>query len=1786
MLRSLPTIFVLTMLTAPCLADDYLVSRPVPTMPETVKLAVGGSIATSQGDVRRLALADGESIFVNQNTKVSRLDDNTLVVDAGEIVVETARPLRIRSGSRTIDLVGGKALIGGDRVVAFRGQVQETSLASRPTIKPGQQLVGREVVPAIDSLRSIEWIRPVLAAALVPASEFAGGKLTARTGDRDADITLRRFHIDVHIEDSFARTTIDQTYFNNETSPLEGIFHFPLPADASLSRLAMYVDGVLREGSMVERDFGRNVYETIRYANRDPALLEWVDGTTFKMRIFPLEARTERRILLSYTQRLDAGTGQTTYRFPAGHSLQKVDRWSLEVRVGGGAKAEWRSPSHDLVAAPAGRDLVLSAKRKQAKTDRDVVIHFPESATTSRARFSTAEHSGAKYLMLRYRPEFEASAPPAKRNWAILFESSGDRDPLLARAQIEIIRHFLLQLEPTDTFQVYAAGTRTAVHSPTPQPTSPGNVLAAVQFLEGRHLIGALDLEKAFRTMTHPGGDTTVVHVGTGIAVLGERRHDELIKALPKGQYVGVGVGRRWDRAFMKRAAEATDGFFTQINPDEPLAWRAVELASILNSPRLLNLHVADAKTGRRLVLLNEIAAPGEEIVALTRIDGDAPLPESVTVSGTIAGASSTLNATLPVKDVKTNADVLPRMWAKLEIDRMVAALGKLIDEKEIAEARKRIVALSQEMNVVSPLTSLLVLENADMEKQYKVGRGSEHHWARYEAPAKIDVVVEPLPGHPDPRTQAGKATPKSVAKTVVVRGAEKSEMDALIFHPDPSSNKGKLMPGSGKEVERLMLRNGFVDRGFGSVVGSVVPGGQIGGTTGTFTGGAFRGGDGVLGGGALGSGALGGMGGGLPGGALGGAMSGPLTPAINAGIRNSSFDFNTVVRGELRAIGLQGVAMNGVPMRFQDHPILPAPGGFGRAVTGGIPVDAVFVPGEMPALNYPEPFRLRESATRLLADSDPDLHDLKPHPDSISRAPTLTDLASYATYKRPSLKHGDRDFFDLLAYAPAMNSSSLDLLGVIEAEAGVHHFGRKGTVDPEARALMERARPRGWQTWTRTDGTIAFDGDFRASAQRVLGSGLEERLTSDGASQTTVYPQLGVGARRKLGRWHRLAWCDAVPGLPPRVDDLALGADVRLVDAKTIAVVSNARDKDEVVAEVRYLFDQGRLAERRWLLRGKTVLRRVDEPSGTIRYLSGDGKELPVIAGKLSPAAAPKLTEPGDDVVVLPLPFRSFEHVKKSLKLEDKAVPAYSFDVGIAALASRLAEENKAEAERIVREVFLEKDQRQLGLYVILAALGSQLDSGSFDVAAAHLDHPLAQYLSLHSSPVLRKHAAQWAVQSGSFDRGFLGRLSRAHALLQRWSSESLEKLNREQLAKEEVKALAFLDENAPGPIAWDLLCRMADNKAASPDLHRRLAARFDTFVGDDHLGESARLEKARCLDRAGDHKQAQKTLLESIDRAVKAGELPALDEGCLSILEADDLWRTTLVGVADKLLAKKARAGVLALALRAWRLDDPILAGELADKAAAGVPDDEKNGVQYMMLEYLVETRQTAAARKHLEAMAKEPVFAKNPDFWRAAAQMAFEASDIAGEIEARERALDAAFAGSFEGADISDMSEDCVSLLKAYTSMIKLAPALKATPPPELAVKVRRTADRWRSVAPSSEAACEISAEAFRALGDRDLAWDYLTTPLANEPNDASSWERLAKNQIAAGDRESADAAFAAAFQVEPTNPQLLWDRAENLRRLGRIAAADTLLRQIAAGAWQPRFQGLVHRAKAKN
>src|SRR5439155_3596900 len=107
--------------------------------------------------------------------------------------------------------------------------------------------------------------------------------------------------------------------------------------------------------------------------------------------------------------------------------------------------------------------------------------------------------------------------------------------------------------------------------------------------------------------------------------------------------------------------------------------------------------------------------------------------------------------------------------------------------------------------------------------------------------------------------------------------------------------------------------------------------------------------------------------------------------------------------------------------------------------------------------------------------------------------------------YARPSYAANDRAFYDLVAYAPGLNTSSADLLSVLDAEARPDPRAKPGKIDAKAKALIDSLRKPAWRKYSIPAQGLApaydvvFDGAGKFAWERTLASGLKEKVVCDG---------------------------------------------------------------------------------------------------------------------------------------------------------------------------------------------------------------------------------------------------------------------------------------------------------------------------------------------------------------------------------------------------------------------------------------------------------------------------------------------------------------------------------------------------------------------------------------------------------------------------------------------------------------------------------------------------------------
>jgi len=183
--------------------------------------------------------------------------------------------------------------------------------------------------------------------------------LTASDG---TGLQLVRVDAKAVVEGPLAFTELHLYFHNPEDRTLEGRFAITLPARAAVSRLAMEHAGQLQEGEVVPKALARRAYEDFLHRRQDPALLEKAAGNELTARVFPIPARSNKHLVISFSQELP---GEYVLPLRGLPSIERIDI-QLDATRPDGARAtqelherKWQ-PDRDFTAGIVGPAAVSS----------------------------------------------------------------------------------------------------------------------------------------------------------------------------------------------------------------------------------------------------------------------------------------------------------------------------------------------------------------------------------------------------------------------------------------------------------------------------------------------------------------------------------------------------------------------------------------------------------------------------------------------------------------------------------------------------------------------------------------------------------------------------------------------------------------------------------------------------------------------------------------------------------------------------------------------------------------------------------------------------------------------------------------------------------------------------------------------------------------------------------------------------------------------------------------------------------------------------------------------------------------------------------------------------------------------------------------------------------------------------------------------------------------------------------------------------------------------------------
>ncbi len=534
---------------------------------------------------------------------------------------------------------------------------------------------------------------------LLSQTGFATESRLSLTASDGTGLELHQFEARVVLDGFLAFTELEMVFYNPENRRREGRFQIILPDNAAISRFAMKIGERLQEGEIVEKQLARRAYEDFLHRRQDPALLETDSGNRFNARIFPIEPKSEKRLILSYSQRL-AGL-ESEYVLPL-KGLPQLKH--LAIKVFYDRDSFSTTQLGELTGTVSKREVLSIDKRNYQPT---VDFRMPYQLKSSQGGISM---QSGQLVAARIIPFTEATSTTAKQgldNLILLMDTSASQAPYLADS-LKRLETLLPQLK-VGTLQLYTfdqnlkkVGTadNLTAHKALIGQLQQHKALGASRLEAAINALKALKLQKSRLLLI---SDTVVTAGETSATALAAQ-----LKTIEWLERVDILIpSYHSDKQIARSLAKAgkSPGIVA------PLALSDADIIRKLTSPVYADMPIKVSGSNWFWPEKVEALQTNEPLIVFAEMSSNLPITISVG------------DKVLSLTSKPANPILLKREWVRARLDKLLDMEDKTQDKDLKSAFHNEIINLSVKERVLSPYTSLLVLETEDDYRRYKIDR-------------------------------------------------------------------------------------------------------------------------------------------------------------------------------------------------------------------------------------------------------------------------------------------------------------------------------------------------------------------------------------------------------------------------------------------------------------------------------------------------------------------------------------------------------------------------------------------------------------------------------------------------------------------------------------------------------------------------------------------------------------------------------------------------------------------------------------------------------------------------------------------------------------------------------------------------------------------------------------------------------------------------------------------------------------------------------------------------------
>lgn len=276
-----------------------------------------------------------------------------------------------------------------------------------------------------------------------------------------ARVTVESTQVAVQIVDGIATTKVKFRISNPSPRPAEKVLVLPIPEGASADGLELWINGKPEKGEVLDKNKARGIYQSIVSRRQDPALLEYVDRATLRLRVFPVPPRGKQDVEVRYRMLLQPEGALRRFEFPC-RALES-GKFSLDVQIDSkkGIKNVW-SPMKGFDVERKSDYRARASFETAGRPNRDPILFYGLSDRDfglDLVTFRDGQKGDGYFVALVAPKRGLKNEKELRKSIHFVLDTSGSMSGVKMDQARKALRFFLNSLRPNDYFNVVPFST-------------------------------------------------------------------------------------------------------------------------------------------------------------------------------------------------------------------------------------------------------------------------------------------------------------------------------------------------------------------------------------------------------------------------------------------------------------------------------------------------------------------------------------------------------------------------------------------------------------------------------------------------------------------------------------------------------------------------------------------------------------------------------------------------------------------------------------------------------------------------------------------------------------------------------------------------------------------------------------------------------------------------------------------------------------------------------------------------------------------------------------------------------------------------------------------------------------------------------------------------------------------------------------------------------------------------------------------------------------------------------